>query len=50
MNWRLIGAILSLIGWILLLFVAALPSGWIHLLLVAAVLLIAVDIPMRDRA
>jgi uncharacterized membrane protein len=36
----LLGALLSALLWILLAFVAAIPSGWVHVPLVAAVLLL----------
>jgi len=49
MNLRLLGAILSLIAWVVLAFIVALPTGWVHLLLVLAVLLVPVDILMREK-
>ena len=41
MNLMLVGAVLSLAGWVLLVFVLATPSGWVHVALVAATLLFA---------
>ena len=43
----------ALAGWIVLTFVVAVPSGWVHLLLALATILIAVGIvkqPPRDRS
>ena len=39
MNLFLLGALLSTLLWLFLAFVAAVPSGWVHVPLVAAVLL-----------
>ena len=41
MNLMLVGAVLSLVGWFLLVFVLAAPSGWVHVPLVAATMLFA---------
>ncbi len=40
MSLPLLGAILSLVVWILLAFVAAVPSGWVHVPLILGVLLV----------
>ncbi len=40
MNLAAIGAALSLVIWIVLTFILALPSGWVHAPLIVAVLLI----------
>ena len=40
MNLQAVAAALCLLIWIYLAFVMAIPSGWVHLPLVAAVLLI----------
>ncbi len=48
MNVTLLGALGSLLLWIVLAFVTAIPSGWVHLLLIAAVLLLAKTI-MDDK-
>jgi hypothetical protein len=41
MNTSLIGALACAALWIVLAFVAAIPSGWVHVPLVAAVILLA---------
>jgi hypothetical protein len=41
MNVTLITAILLLVAWILLVFVAQVPTGWAHLLYAGAVVLFA---------
>jgi len=40
MNKYFVGALMSALLWIFLAFVAAVPSGWVHLPLVATVLLV----------
>ena len=50
MRIRVVGAIVSLLLWILLAFVAAIPSGWVHVPLIAAVLLTAMAIIGHDRS
>jgi uncharacterized membrane protein len=42
MNIPLIGAVLSLLLWIFLAFVVAIPNGWVHVPLVVAVVLLAI--------
>ena len=39
-----VGAILSLLLWIFLAFVAAIPSGWVHVPLIVSVVLLAMAI------
>ncbi len=41
MNFALGAAILCFIGWIILAFVLAIPSGWVHLPLALGALLVA---------
>jgi hypothetical protein len=41
MNVSLLAAVAMVVGWIALVFVAQVPSGWVHLLYVGAVLLFA---------
>ena len=41
MNLHVIGAIVCLVLWIYLAFIAAIPSGWVHAPLIIAVTLIA---------
>jgi len=41
MNVSLLAAVAMVIGWIALVFVAQVPSGWVHVLYVGAVLLFA---------
>ena len=41
MNASLIAAIICIVLWIFLAFVAAIPSGWVHLPLAVGVVLIA---------
>ena len=50
MNLTLLGALGSLLLWIVLAFVTAIQSGWVHLLLIAAVLLFAKTIMDDKRA
>ncbi len=40
MNIAILGAVVLLIFWIVLTFVMAIPSGWVHVPLVVAVLLV----------
>jgi hypothetical protein len=41
MNVSLVAAVTMVLGWIALVFVAQVPSGWVHVLYVGAVLLFA---------
>jgi hypothetical protein len=41
MNLTLLGAVAMLLTWVALVFVVQYPSGWVHLLYAAAVLLFA---------
>jgi uncharacterized membrane protein len=41
MNVSLLAAVAMVIGWLALVFVAQVPSGWVHIPYVAAVLLCA---------
>lgn len=41
MNVSLLAAVTMVIGWIVLVFVAQVPSGWVHVLYAGAVLLFA---------
>jgi hypothetical protein len=41
MSLSLIAAVVMVVGWAALVFVAQVPSGWVHLLYVGAVLLFA---------
>ncbi len=41
MNVSLLAAVAMVIGWVALVFVAQVPSGWVHVLYVGAVLLFA---------
>ena len=41
MNVSLLAAVAMVIGWIVLVFVAQAPSGWVHVLYAGAVLLFA---------
>lgn len=41
MNLTLLGAVVMLAVWIVLAFVAAIPSGWVHLFYAAATVLLA---------
>ena len=41
MNVSLLAAVAMVIGWIALVFVAQVPSGWVHVLYVGAVLFFA---------
>jgi uncharacterized membrane protein len=41
MNLHVIGAIVCLVLWIYLAFIAAIPSGWVHAPLIISVILIA---------
>jgi len=41
MNLHVIGAIVCLVLWIYLAFIAAIPSGWVHATLIISVILIA---------
>ncbi len=49
MNLELGAAILLLIAWVLLAFVAAIPSGWVHVPLALACILIARGIVVGSR-
>jgi hypothetical protein len=41
MNFNYLGASFSILLWMYLLFIAAVPSGWVHLLLAVGVVLVA---------
>ena len=41
MNLHMVAAVVCLILWIYLAFIAAIPSGWVHAPLIVAVILIA---------
>jgi uncharacterized membrane protein YhhN len=41
MNVSLLAAVTMVIGWLALVFVAQVPTGWVHVLYVGAVLLFA---------
>ena len=41
MNVSLLAAVAMVIGWLVLVFVAQVPSGWVHVLYAGAVLLFA---------
>jgi uncharacterized membrane protein (DUF485 family) len=49
MRFSVVGALASLLLWIFLAFVAAIPSGWVHVPLIAAVVLIAIAIPSERK-
>jgi hypothetical protein len=49
MRLSVVGALASLILWIFLAFVAVIPSGWVHIPLIAAVVLIAIAIPSERK-
>lgn len=44
MRLSVVGALASLTLWIFLAFVAAIPAGWVHVPLIAAVVLVAIAI------
>ena len=43
MNLALISAVLCLVLWVVLAFIAAIPSGWVHLPLAAGTVLLAIS-------
>jgi hypothetical protein len=49
MNLELGAALLLLIAWVLLVFVAAIPSGWVHVPLALGCLLVARGIVVGKR-
>lgn len=49
MNIYSIGAILGLLSWIFLAFVLALPTGWVHIPLVFAVVLVVIAIVHQSK-
>jgi len=50
MNRYFLLALVSLILWVVLAFAAAIPSGWVHMPLAVAVVLIAVGIVEGNQA
>ena len=47
-HWLILGAVASVLAWILLAFVLAYPTGWVHVPLVIGVLLIVRAIVAAD--
>jgi uncharacterized membrane protein len=47
-HWFTVGAVVSLLAWIVLAFVLAFPTGWVHVPLVIGVLLVVRAIVAAD--
>lgn len=49
MKLHYLGALVSILLWVYLAFIAAIPSGWVHLPLVVGVVLVPIGIAGKEK-